>query len=123
MGRAPGVKGIILVEERLSIAELLKIVLASRGHRLEVVGTAAETLHAFGEGSHSLVLIDLDADGMSMATMRRIVDAAHSQRMAVVLMSTDYDTRPLMREWGVAAWLPMPFDVDKLLQTVDDLVD
>lgn len=112
---------LLVVEDEPSIADLLALVLEAEGYRVVVVGDGRAALRRLAEGGCDLVLSDVMLpylDGLGLARAMDADPALHA--LPLVLMSAVH--RPPDGVPPYAAFLPKPFDLDKLLDMVARLL-
>ena len=112
---------LLVVEDEPSIAALLALVLGEEGYRVAVAGDGRAALRRLAEGGYDLVVSDImmpHLDGLGLA---RAMGADPALRaIPLVLMSAVHP--PTNGVARYAAFLPKPFDLDELLDTVGRLV-
>ena len=112
---------LLVVEDEPAIAALLALVLGEEGYRVAVAGDGRAALRRLAQGGYDLVLSDIMMPRLDGLGLARAMGADPALRaIPLVLMSA---VRPPTN--GVAryaAFLPKPFDLDELLDTVRRLV-
>jgi two-component system response regulator PilR (NtrC family) len=119
--RGQGVKRILIVDDELSMRDMLVILLKKEGLDVRPAGSRAEAAAVLREGPVDLVLTDVklpDGDGLEIL---RHVKAA-SPETAVVVMTAFGTTEMAVaaRKLGAEAYILKPFDVDELRIVVRD---
>ena len=116
-----GPKRVLIVDDELSMREMLAILLKKAGLDVRTAGSRAEAAQALGAGPVDLVLTDVklpDGDGLEIL---RHVKAAAPETPVVVM--TAYGTTEMAvaaRKLGAEAYILKPFDVDELRIVVRD---
>ena len=116
MARTP-----LVVEDEPSIADLLALILGAEGYTVVVVGDGRAALRRLAEARYDLILSDVmmpHLDGPGLA--RALQDDPGLRAIPLILMSAAH--RPRDGVTGYAAFLPKPFDLDRLLATVARLL-
>ena len=112
---------LLVVEDEPAIAALLALVLGEEGYRVAVAGDGRAALRRLAEDRYDLVLSDImlpHLDGLGLA---RAMHADPDLR-AIPLILMSAVRPPLDGVARYAAFLPKPFDLDELLDTVARLV-
>lgn len=115
-------KTILVVEMSQSIVDILRIVLEEAGYSVRSVSDAEEARDIISTSPTALVLIDMDMDVHGATELIRWTRDKQGPWLPVVLLGTDDETRRLARSIDVDGWLPMPFDIDNLINMVNHLV-
>jgi DNA-binding response OmpR family regulator len=113
------VKTILVVDDEVSIAELIELALSTRGFNVSIAHDGREALEHLVANRPDLVVSDVMmpyVDGVELA--RTIRDTPVLNTVPVILMSAS-GRAPSGIENACAAFLSKPFDVDTLLCTVD----
>lgn len=109
---------ILVVEDEPSIADLLAVLLEAEGYRVMVAGNGREALERIAVSRPDLVLSDVMMPGMDGRELcRRLERQPNHSRIPVVLMSAVSHPKTLT-DCHAAAFVEKPFDIDKLLATV-----
>jgi DNA-binding response OmpR family regulator len=113
---------VLLVEDDEVLAGIVARHLRARGVRTEVRDTAEDALVALRAGLRpSLVLLDINLpEATGWAVVRAPELQAAGGPPVVVVSATTVDPARLA-EYGVAGYLPKPFPMETLLQTVERL--
>ncbi len=119
---------ILVIDDELSMRELLGILLRRDGYRVTACGTAEEGLEVVGAGGVDLVLTDLNLPGVDgLEFMRRLREHQDSEvRDVPVVLITAYGTAAHAVEamkQGAADYVLKPFNNDDLLLNVRRTLD
>ena len=113
---------ILVVEDEPSIADLLALALGAAGYRVAVTGDGRAALARLAEEPYDLVLSDVMLPYLDGLGLARALQADPALRaIPLVLMSAAHATTA--RAAPHAAFLPKPFDLDRVLVTVERLLD
>ncbi|WP_420478894.1 CHASE3 domain-containing protein [Brevundimonas sp. FT23028] len=116
---------LLIVEDDLDAAEVLRTMLAQDGFSADVVSTAREALGAVRGGGHAAVLVDLhlpDADGVGL--IRALRSDPRTRDLPVVVVSADVARgRARGRSLEVIDWLEKPFDQARLRGAVAGILE
>jgi DNA-binding response OmpR family regulator len=111
---------LLIVEDDIDAAEILRTMLESDGFGADIVTTGREGLAAARSGVHAAVLVDLqlpDADGIGLIRALRAGPA--TRHLPVVVVSADTARgKARGRSLEVVDWLEKPFDQARLRQAV-----
>ncbi len=113
------VETILLVEDDESLRRILARHLRSRGYRVDEAPSAEDAVTALGDGCDpSIVILDLNLPGdTGWDLLRRGAFGPTGQPPIVVATATAVNPRRLA-ELGVAGYLPKPFPLETLEDTV-----
>ena len=108
---------VLIVEDSLTLAGIIKKAFASHGYHADTALTAREAADAFGETAYDVAVLDYHLpDG----TGDTLLDAFRTQRPDCVCLMMTTDTGPeLALDWmkrGAAAYLKKPFQPDYLIE-------
>ncbi|MDH5267886.1 MAG: response regulator [Candidatus Bathyarchaeota archaeon] len=115
---------ILVVDDDPSIRKTLKAILEEKGYDVETVETGKEAIRKSKTGFYNLALIDIrlpDMEGVKLLT--RMTET--KPRMAKIII-TGYPSLQNAVEAlnkGADAYIIKPFDIDKMLATVEDHLD
>ena len=116
----------LVVEDDLLIQEILKRVLEVEAGFHTVTSAVPELALPLAEATQpTILLLDLGLPGMSgWSVLALLRQQAPFRTLPVLIVSAFYDAAPrvarLEDPW--VAFLPKPFDVEELLEKVEDLV-
>jgi FixJ family two-component response regulator len=115
---------ILVVDDEVSIQELLAAMLQSEGYRVRAVGSASEALAALKSAPASLLITDVklpDRDGIGLLQQACDLD----RRMIGVVMTgyASIDIAVQAMKAGAAEFLMKPFHNDVVLLTVKRLLE
>lgn len=115
-------KTILVVEDELAIADMLSTLLADEGYEVLIAGNGREGLALVAQEHPDLVLSDVMMPILDGREMCRLIRAEPEYGdIPVVLMSAARDGA-MSFECGQAAFLSKPFDLDRLLGLVLELI-
>lgn len=112
---------ILVVDDEPAIRDLIVAVLEDEGYLATGVGSGLRALEIIKQERPAMVLMDImmpDMDGRE--ALRRIRQIPELARIPVVMMSAAYAAGHLHDE--NTPFLPKPFDLDHLLQTVAQVI-
>jgi len=111
---------ILIVDDEVVIAEAVAAVLQDEGYRVATASNGREGLNLAAELRPDLVLVDMMMPVMDGEEMcRRLRENPATRDIPVVVMSAVHRS---LRDlpFDHAAFLPKPFDLDTLLDTIAD---
>jgi DNA-binding response OmpR family regulator len=109
---------IMVVEDDLTVAGLIKFILDSEGFRVETFADGRSALDAFGSVRPDLVVLDLMMPGMNGYEFAQAVRAhADRQRLPILVVTAkdQMDARYEAFQAGADDFLTKPFDARELL--------
>lgn len=113
---------ILVVEDDNSVSELIKKVLETENHTVEIAPSAENSKAVLKAGSFDLAIIDIILPGQGgMDLILEIHEQLPS--LPIILTSGKIDMnnstfKVLAHQFGVISVLPKPFTVDELISTV-----
>ncbi len=116
MGDSP----ILVVDDDPSILATVSEILEFEGYPVRTATNGAEALQLIEQEPPSLVLLDMRMpvlDGWGFA--RRLGE--RGVRLPIVVMTAAQDARRWAEEIGAAGYVPKPFELPELLDTVERL--
>ncbi|MCW5852561.1 MAG: response regulator [Anaerolineae bacterium] len=111
---------ILVVDDDASILETVTAILAIEGYAVATATNGREALEKVGQARPWLVLLDMRMpimDGWGFAREMK----ARGETIPIVVMTAAQDARRWASEIGAAAYVPKPFEVPDLLDTVERL--
>jgi CheY-like chemotaxis protein len=108
---------VLIVDDETEIVRLLVDILSEEGYRVGVARDGASAIAHVLHDSPSLVLLDYSMPGMTGGEVVRQIRARGMVDVPIVIMSAGTRAEALNVP-GATAFLPKPFDLDKLLACV-----
>ena len=111
---------ILVVDDDPSILATVTEILEFEGYPVRTATNGAEALRFIEQEQPSLVLLDMRMpvlDGWGLA--RRLVE--QGVQLPIVVMTAAQDARRWAEEIGAAGYVPKPFELPDLLDTVERL--
>jgi two-component system alkaline phosphatase synthesis response regulator PhoP len=112
------VKTILIVEDERSIAEILSMVLEEEGYKVIVANNGKQGLDRLAQEQLDLVLCDIMMPGVDGRDFARAVSADSMYRTIPIIMMSAAQIPTDKHDFPYTAFLPKPFDMDKLVETV-----
>ncbi|WP_198320716.1 response regulator [Azohydromonas aeria] len=114
---------ILVVDDELSNAEVLGLILREEGFHVVVAGDARQALARIAEAAPDLLITDYMMPGMSGVELARAVrQLPQHQGLPVLLMSGAAASALAVQAQDFNAFLRKPFDIDELLRAVRALL-
>jgi DNA-binding response OmpR family regulator len=111
---------ILLVEDDVTLGNLLARHLRAHGHPVVIAGSTEETITALERGLRpSMVLLDINLPGETGWSVLRHKAFEAAGRPPVVVASAMSVSPARLREFGIAGYLPKPFGLDTLRSTIE----
>ncbi len=113
---------VLVVDDEPAIRDLIVAVLEEEGYRALGAGSGRRALELLPVEQPDLVLMDImmpEMDGRE--ALGRMRAAPGLDRIPVVLMSAAFDADRI--DHRISAFLPKPFDLDQLLDTIADALE
>jgi DNA-binding NtrC family response regulator len=111
---------ILIVDDNQDLREYLRIILKEK-YVVATAGDAEYALKYIADYSVNLILLDYEMPKMDGITALRKIKERHPD-MEVIMMSghAPADVRQKAFNMGVYAFFMKPFDIDKLINTIDE---
>ncbi len=117
------IANILIVEDDFAIRETIAELLEGEGYAVTRASNGAEALERLRRtGKTNVILLDLMMpvmDGWEFRLRQRSDPGLAS--IPVVVLSADNALEQKVSNLGVEAWLPKPFEVERLLETIGRL--
>ncbi len=111
---------VLVVDDDPFIRHLVELALVGEGYTVDQAADGRRALERVALAPPSLVLLDLNMPGMNGWEVHARLRETHPQ-VPVVYMTANLSTPDEARRHGAAGYLPKPFDIDDLLQTVEQV--
>lgn len=122
----PGSRGcVLIVNDQVPVRDAVMKLLQQRGFRTWAADTGRKALEFARSDRPDLILIDMDPPGVDgWESARRLKADPLTKNIVVVAMSEDAvtDRRNLAMRMGCDAFAVKPFDVDRLVASVEQLL-
>jgi DNA-binding NtrC family response regulator len=112
---------ILAVDDDENILKVVKAILQEKGYEVETAQTGAEGIKKTKENTYDLMLIDIrlpDMEGTELLT--RVQDTKPKIRKIIVTGYPTLQNAVLAVNKAADAYVMKPFDVDNLLNTIED---
>lgn len=111
---------ILIVDDSVSMRQMLSIILTSAGHELVEAADGNEALARFDE-SIEVMITDYNMPGMGgIEVIRRIRTGSVNRDVPILMLTTESENAKKQegRDAGATAWITKPFNRDSLLATL-----
>ena len=119
MGGSSSVRRVLVVDDDPGVLEILQIALQAEGYDVMLARNGLEALDRAGEQLPHLMLVDLMMpimDGWQFVRECRKYNGC--DKTPVIVLSAARDLEKAVRDLGVQAAVPKPFNLDDLLELV-----
>jgi len=119
---------ILVVEDDNDTRELLRVVLETRGGNIRTASSVQEALTAYDQVRPDVLVADIgmpEYNGYTLIGRVRAREREHGERRVPAIALTAYATdidRDTILTAGFQVHVPKPFDPDKLVAVIADLV-
>ena len=120
----PGAK-ILVVDDELTVRQLLTGVLEDEGYEVETVASANDALDKLDSQDYNLVLLDIKMPGMSgielFENMQKVNPAMTKKVLFITGDVMEADTKGFFSNNDVP-YITKPFDIDKLMREINRIL-
>lgn len=117
------IKKLLICDDDIDIVEMLEIVLDDCGFEIITETDSKKVLELINNSRPQLVLMDLWMPVISGdQILRRMREDENLSLIPVVIMSAAQDGKQIAIEAGANGYIPKPFDIDKLLERVNQFI-
>lgn len=107
---------ILIVDDDAGMRTMLETLLVAEGYQVRLAHNGQEALTIISQGRPALVLLDLMMPVMNgWEFLQEIKQLPEFVNLPIVLLSASRDLVRTARQNGIKAYLPKPFELDKLL--------
>jgi two-component system response regulator PilR (NtrC family) len=109
------VSRLLIIDDELSLREMLTLLFEDEGHRVETADSVAEGRRKSAEGTYDLILCDLMMpDGSGLEVLREVRQA--DPAATVIMMTAFTSTKSAIEAMKLGAhdYIPKPFDIEEL---------
>lgn len=115
-------KKVMIVDDDEAIGDAVQLLLEEEGYEVLVVRKAKTVMDTTMGFCPSVIVVDyLLEDGDGVEIIRQLKSTDGVSHIPVVLFSAHPDGENQARACGAQAFLPKPFEVDQLLQLIEEL--
>lgn len=114
---------ILLVDDDSVLVNTLASLLESEGYPTTVRANSSGIYKLVEQDPPELIILDYflpGENGVEIAAHFKSV--TKTKAIPIIMISSSYGVESLARKAGVEAFLPKPFDIDRLVSTIDRLV-
>jgi CheY-like chemotaxis protein len=110
---------VLIVDDEPEVGQVLREFLSSRGYETTIARNGPDALSALERDPHDLVLLDVAMPGMDgLEVLSRIADLYPAVPVIMVTANADISVTSKLLAMGAVDYVPKPFDLDYLDQTV-----
>jgi len=118
--REGGQEPILVVDDDPAIRTTIADILGLEGYAVETAANGAEALDAVARQYPSVIVLDMRMPVMDGWTFARELEA-RAIRLPIIVITAAQNARHWAEEIRADAYLPKPFDLNDLLETVERL--
>lgn len=113
-------KKILIADDDLAILDMLTLFLEDSGYEVETT-TDGASLRTFPQGLPDLLLLDIWLSGWNGRDIcLHLKSQEATKHLPIVLISANRETKTIAREAGADDFVAKPFDLDDLMETVEN---
>ncbi len=117
---------ILVVDDSVSMRQMLSYVLSEDGHEVTDTGCAEDALTKAGSSGFELVISDLNMPGMSgieLAKELRSMPAFNATPILILSTDSSQEMKTRGKAAGVNGWITKPFNPQMLQQVVKQVTN
>ena len=116
-------KIILLIDDEIDLQQLVKIALKSKGYHVETANNGLEGLEQLKTLTPHLIILDMNMPKMGgLEFYQRICDVRNQPQHPVLVLTARANMEQLFRELNIDGFMAKPFEVDKLLEEADTII-
>jgi len=113
-------KRILVVDDEPEVRQLMEHFLTQRGYDVCIAENGKQALTALDTFRADVVLLDMHMPEMDgLETLRRLAVRSPSLPVIMVTVNDDIETTANLLQLGAADYVPKPFNLDYLEQTIN----
>jgi DNA-binding response OmpR family regulator len=113
---------ILVVDDDASICELIAEILTDEGYEVTTTRDPGRALKMIEQRPPALILLDLSIADQNVDELVAAIRRLPGQTISIIVVSAHTDVGHRAEEVGVDGYLPKPFDVPILVNTVQAIV-
>lgn len=113
---------VLVVEDEEILRETIADLISDDGHEVRVAGDGLDALAQTEDWQPDLVILDVMLPRMDAFEFRERQLASGDPPTRILLVSAAPDLSDAAERLKADAWLPKPFSVDAMIQSVNDLL-
>jgi CheY-like chemotaxis protein len=113
-------KTIFVIDDDPGILEVITIILTDRGHNVVSISEGSMLFEELKKQKPDLMFLDVwisGSDGRDIT--RKLKGDKATKDIPIIIISALNETQKIAKEVGADGFLEKPFDIDKLLETVN----
>ena len=119
---------IIVGEDNPTNQKVIEKILEYAGYNVDVVDNGEKVLDAVEDGDYDLMIMDMHMpvmDGVEAVKLYRFMASGRSDNMPVIMLTANATTEAVEKcmEAGADVYLTKPIETEKLLSTIESLID
>ncbi|WP_024871972.1 response regulator [Tolumonas lignilytica] len=118
-------KTVLVVDDSMSIRQLVKATLLTKGYNVVDASDGIEALSKLGSQRVNLVISDVNMPNMDGISLLKAIKAKPEHRFTPVIMLTTESQEAQKRAGqaaGAKAWIVKPFQPEQMLAAVEKLI-
>ena len=113
---------LLIVDDDVAVCDSLRVVLELNQYEVQTCRDARRAIAIIGATPVSLAIIDSNMPNLSGTRATELIRELPSE-IPIIGISAEADREEEMRSAGANAFLAKPLDMDRLNQTIDDLLE
>ncbi len=117
--RGPDEKEVLEIEDDQDLRELVELLLSSAGYRVVSARDGREAMELVARHMPSVILLDMRMPRMNGWQFSRAFHDAYRAAAPIVVVTAARDARQSAQEVGAEAFIGKPFNLDEVLEAVE----
>ena len=116
-------KTILLIDDEVSLQQLVKMTLKTKGYNVEIAGNGLEGLEKLKTLKPDLIILDMNMPKMGgVEFYQKICDKLNKPQYPVLVLTARANMEQLFKEFNIDGFMAKPMEIDDLLKEVDTII-
>lgn len=116
-------KTVLLIDDEIDLQQLVKVVLTSKGYKVETADNGLEGLRQLEKAQPDLIILDMNMPVMGgVEFYQKICDAWSQPKYPVLILTARANMEEFFKAMDVDGFMAKPFEIDDLLAEVQRIL-
>ena len=116
-------KTILLIDDEVSLQQLVKMTLKTKGYNVEIAGNGLEGLAKLETIKPDLIILDMNMPKMGgLEFYQKICYGGDHPKYPVLVLTARANMEQLFKEFNIDGFMAKPMEIDDLLKEVDTII-